>query len=163
MSSLSTTATDRVASPPSWRTPVRVALLAVAFFFISAGFRAFDHMQVDRARTYTTTWGSWLWWMALLTFAGLAFGLAAMLPSRLRFRPGRALLLGVVPLLILIYLSMQAGPGDFVSWANQHLRFITNNTWLNTWLALQDIVQTGFICSVLLGVAIAAGFDSDSR
>jgi hypothetical protein len=94
MSTLSTARSDRIASPVRWRTPVRIALLAVTFFFIRAGFRAFDRMQHVRASTYTTTWGSWLWWMVLLTLAGLAFGFAAMLPRRLRYRPGRALLLG---------------------------------------------------------------------
>jgi hypothetical protein len=58
--------------------------------------------------------------------------------------------------------SMQAGPGNFVSCSNEHLRFITRDAWLDRWLLYQDILQTAILCPVLLGVAIAAGLESDS-
>ncbi len=133
-------------------TLVRAILIVGAMVLLVVADRAFQHMTGVRAITYTTPWRSWLWSFGLMVLAGVAFGLAAMLPVRLRYRALRALLLAIVPLLGLVEYTMVIGPAAPFTTAHWHW-FEGHAPFFND---LASFVP--FVLAVLLGVAIVAGF-----
>jgi hypothetical protein len=134
-------------------TLVRAILVVGAMVLLVAADRAFQRMQVVSLSKFTLpTWGSWLESFGLMVLAGVAFGLAAMLPLRLRYRPLRALLLGIVPLLALIEYTLLAGPAQ--RFTATHARWFDVHAPL-----LNDLTSFApYVLAVLLGVAIVAGF-----
>ncbi len=142
--------TTRKAPTRLWRTVARAVLVVLAFVLLWAGNRALNHMALRASVTYVVPWGGWLWWIALLVLAGVAFGLAAMLPERLHFRPTRAVLLGIVPLLMLVHQAMVIGPSSAVQFTLRHLHFLNRVFFFDT--------SSHYAITVMLGVAIAAGF-----
>jgi len=94
----------------------------------------------------------WLEWVGLAVLSGLAFGLAAWLPSgRLSYRWGRVLLLGVFPLLALVHFAL------FLQYGQDLPSFLGDYVWFYMSLGPQ------FALAVMLGVAIAAGFAPSER
>jgi hypothetical protein len=135
------------------RLIARAALALLAVVLVWAGERAAWHMEVKKAATFKTPWGSWLWWIALLVLAGVSFGLAAMSPDHFRYRPVRALALGFVPLLMLAYYTIVLGPAAL--YAAGHLRFLARHDFF---FIGPEAFAVAFALAVLLGIAIASGF-----
>lgn len=100
--------------------------------------------------------GGWLKWHGLYLLAGLSFGLAMVLPRRVRYRPGRALLLGAIPILLLAHLTVVLGPSSVVKFTQQHLGFVARWPSSNDLLLFESTMGT--VVAVWLGLSIAAGF-----
>lgn len=148
---------DQVAAAkdPGWtksRTVVRIVFLAVAFVLLWAGSRQFDRMNLSRSFTFVSTYGAWFSWIGLIALCGFAFGLACWLPRRIRYRWGQALLLGLIPALMTIHVSVFEGPTSLVRFVAAHFNSLMNYYFFDR----QPLVPV-----VLLGVAIAAGFAAD--
>jgi|GEM_PF-5437553 hypothetical protein len=134
---------------------LRAVLMGVALFFVWAADHVLFRMNIARARTFITPVGSWLWWICLLAIAGIAFGLAAMLPEHLRYHPVRALVLAIVPLLMLTDFTLSLGPSSLVRFGRDHLDFLVKHEFFFNG---QDSFAVSFALAVFLGVAIASGF-----
>jgi hypothetical protein len=139
------------------RTVIRLLLVIAAFVLLWAGDRQFAELIVTRSSTYTTTWAGWLGWIGFLALSGVAFGLAGWLPSGFGYRPGRALLLGVVPLLMLIHATLVQGPRSVVTFSLHHLGFLYRHIYFFDGLRGMGVP---FALALMLGVAIAAGFSA---
>jgi hypothetical protein len=142
------------ARPELLQTIARAVLMILGLVLLWAGHHAVNNMNQQRARTFVAPWGGWLWSLALLVLAGAVFGLAAMLPAHAGYRPMRALLLGAIPLVMLLYMTIDLGPA--AGFVHQHLRFLVSGFGRG-----QFFFEEGDGLSavpVLLGVAIAAGF-----
>jgi hypothetical protein len=140
---------------PGWnksRTAVRLVFLIAAFALLWAGSRQFTRMTLTRSVTYTSSYGAWLAWVGLIALCGFAFGLACWLPRRVRFRWGIAVLLGLIPFLMTVHVSMFEGPNSLVRFVAAHFHSLMNFYFFD---------RQPFVPVVLLGVAIAAGFAAD--
>lgn len=138
------------------RTPVATiarAILALgAFALLIAGNRA--ALRMNGAAKVATSWGDWLTFVGLFVLAGIAFGLAARIPTGWRYRPLRAVLLGIVPLLAILEIMLVAGPTQAVNFTQAHLGYLYDHP-------IHDLYNFGlWVLPVLLGVSIAAGFQS---
>jgi hypothetical protein len=138
------------------RAILRVFLTVMALVLLWAGNRAFLHMQEHWARTFLRPWGSWLWSLGLLVLAGVAFGLAVLLPLRARFMPLRALVIGIVPLLMLAHATLISGPTSLTRFAGAHLRFLFNRIFFFD--GPSQGAAALYVVAVFLGVAVASGF-----
>jgi hypothetical protein len=133
----------------------RGVLVVLAVFLLWAGFIVHKHAAVQaRATSTLPLWGSWLKWHGLYVIAGLSFGLAAALPRGVRYRLGRALLLGALPIVWLVHVGL-VGPG--VHFTVQHLGFVAR------WPSSADLAEFEWtmdaVAAAWLGLSIAAGFE----
>ena len=136
------------------RMVARGALVVLAGFLLWAGFTSQMHTLTQRAATFTVPWGGWLKWHGLYLLAGLSFGLAMVLPRRVRYRPSRALLLGAIPILWLVHLTLTLGPA--VEFTQQHLGFVAR--WPSSSGLYAFETSMGLVVGVWLGLSLAAGF-----
>jgi hypothetical protein len=130
---------------------LRVVLLATSMAALFGWDRANQYVDVHLSRSFVTPWGGWLWLVGMLIVSGAAFGLAAMLPRRRSYRPGRAFVLGLVPLLLVAHVTLALGPGR--DYTIEHLPF------LDHFLFGFEVEGGRLIAPVLLGLALVAGFE----
>ena len=132
------------APPPSRRLAVRFSLALVSLAFLSLMNRALSAAVEEYSRTGIVPGGMIAAYVGFAVLAGVAFGLAAMLPRRIpTFHWRRALVLAPLPgaivaLNILVFTSPLVLPG---------------------WLLEIDFLfglQTATACAVLVGVAISS-------
>ena len=138
------------------RMVARGALVVLAVFLLWAGFTSEMHAQIHTAATFTLPWGGWLKWHGLYLLAGVSLGLAMILPRRVRYRPGRALLLGAIPILWLMHLTLVLGPSSAVNFTLQHLRTVAR--WPSSGSLSEFEWSMDVVVGVWLGLSIAAGF-----
>ncbi len=82
---------------------VRLALVALALVLVWHAERALQEWQRRAAVELRFKTGLWFGWVIPAVLAGIVFGLAIWLPrGRTRYRWGRALALGLPPLLLLL-------------------------------------------------------------
>jgi hypothetical protein len=143
--------------PSSLRKPdllwvLRLILVAAALALLWLAQRRFETWQARYASEFKSSIDLWLEWVGLAVSSGLAFASAAWLPGgRLSYRWGRALLLGVLPLLGLVHFAL------FLQFRQDLPSFLGDHVWFYMSLGPQ------FALAVMLGVAIAAGFAPSER
>lgn len=135
---------------------IRGALVVLAVFLLWAGFTSEKHSEIQRGATFILPWGGWLKWHGLYVLAGVSLGLAMVLPRRVRYKPGRALLLGAIPILWLIHLTLVLGPSSAVNFTLQHLRPVAR--WPSSGSLSEFEWSMDVVVGVWLGLSIAAGF-----
>jgi phosphoglycerol transferase MdoB-like AlkP superfamily enzyme len=124
---------------------VRVVLVVGAMVLLRFAESRYVAWRQEGTANFHYQLSGWLLWVGLAALAGLAFGLAGWMPwGRMRFRWTRALLLGVVPLILLTLLRLWFGGVRLPS---------------SLWRAFSWL-DTGpqFVLATLLGVAVASGF-----
>ncbi len=131
------------------REVVSLLLVLVSFILFWAYSHALDHYSMTAVRDLKYGWSGWIWWVLLVVCAGIAFGLAAVLPTHWHYHPIRALILGTLPLLAIVHEAMVFGP-----LISLHVWSFLNHVYFF------DIVPAA---EVFLGVAIAAGFGSSDE
>ena len=140
------------------RMVARGALVVLAVFLLWAGFTSEMHTQIQQGRTFILPWGGWLKWHGLYLLAGVSLGLAMILPRRVRYRPGRALLLGAIPILWLIHLTLILGPNSAVNFTLQHLGIVARWPSSPSLSQFESSPSMDLVAGVWLGLSIAAGF-----
>ena len=139
------------------RMVLRAGLVVLATFLLWTGYQIQGRAYIQRSVTYELGWASWLKWNGVSVLAGLAIGLAMLLPRSVRYRPSRVILLAALPIVWLADSALLFGPNSAVKFGQQHLRFLLR------WPASID--KFGFepvmaiVAAVWLGLAIAAGFE----
>ena len=73
---------------------IRALLVILAVWVLWLGFIVNLHATYQLAATFKFSWRSWLGWNGLWVLSGFSFGLAAILPRRIRYSLSRALVLG---------------------------------------------------------------------
>ncbi len=137
---------------------IRGVLVILAVWLLWLGFIVNLHSTIQLAATFEFSWRSWLGWNGLYVLGGMAFGLAAILPRRVRFSMRRALVLGAIPLLWLAHLTLLMPASHFTQ---QHLHFLF--TWPASGRMFDFEATLGAVAAVWLGLAIAAGFQPGGR
>jgi hypothetical protein len=136
MSETTRTATGR-------RLAVRFSLSVVAFALLSMMNRSLNAALEEYSRTFVVPGRLIAVYVSFAVLAGFAFGLAAMLPSRipsLHWR--RALVLAVLPALVLTL----------------NILFFTSPTVLPAWVQEIDFLfglHTATVCAVLMGLSLS--------
>jgi hypothetical protein len=138
------------------KTSSRVVISGIlalgAFALLIMGNRA--AVKIAGSSKITTTWGDWFTLVGLFAAAGFVFGLAAVVPRSFRYRPSRALVLGILPLLGIVEMMLVAGPTSAVNFTQTQLGYLYDHP-------IKDLYYFGlWVLPVLLGVSIAAGFRS---
>jgi len=147
-----TVGTTRTAHKTPARTMVSGVLGLGAFALLIVGNHAATRM-LETAKI-GTSWGDWLMMEGMFMLAGAVFGFAAIMPRHIRYRFSRALILGTLPLLALIEMMLVAGPTSANNFTKAHLGYLYNHP-------ITQLYYFGlWVLPVLLGVAIAAGFQS---
>jgi len=135
------------------RLLTRLLLVVLGVVLLWGSNRALFRSQVRFASAQAPpSWSGWVLWLGLAVLAGVAVGLAAMLPDHFGYRFGRAFVLGIVPLLLLAHLTFAVGPLIRFTAENAHWLVVTKGFFF-------DGLGIGYALAVALGVAIAAGFD----
>jgi len=134
------------------RWVLRLILVVGALALLWLAQRRYEVWQERFASEFKPNVELWLQWVGLAVLSGIAFGLAAWLPSgRLSYRLGRVLILGVLPLLALVHFAL------FLQYNQDLPSFLRDHVWFYMSLGPQ------FALAVMLGVAIAAGFGPSGR
>jgi hypothetical protein len=137
---------------PNLRWVLRLILVVGAMALLWLAQHRLDTWQVRYSSEFKPHVELSLEWVGLAVLSGLAFGLAAWLPSgRLSYRWGRVLLLGVLPLLAQVHVTL------FLQFRQDLPSFFGHYVWFYMNLGPQ------FALAVMLGVAIAAGFAPSER
>jgi hypothetical protein len=139
-------------------TVARVLLVLLAVVLLWQGFIISWHALVNSSVTFTFSWRSWLAGNGLYVASGLSLGLAALLPRRLRYRPGRALLLGAIPLVWLAHFTLILPASQFTQ---RHLHFLIGWPASDRLLNFESTLYG--VATIWLGLAIAAGLEPPSR
>jgi hypothetical protein len=137
---------------------IRCVLVILAVWLLWLGFIVNLHATLQLSVTYIFNWRSWLGGNGLYVLGGFSFGLAAILPRRIRFSLRRALVLGAIPLLWLAHLTLLMPASHFTQ---QHLHFLF--TWPAPEQMLNFEATLGVVAAAWLGLAIAAGFEPGGR
>ena len=128
---------------------VRTALLAGGLVSLRFAESRYGAWTREIGSTFHLQLGDWAPWVGLVALTGFGFGLAAWMPwGRMRFRLSRALLVGVVPLVLLAHFAFLFG-------------LILPHVWRPGFLMRSyfwDDVGPLFALAVLLGVAVASAF-----
>jgi hypothetical protein len=154
----STVDTAKASRKTPMRTFATVIFALIAFALLFAANRVAFRMQgmgkISANYGGGVSWGQWLTFVGLSVLAGIAFGVGAISPRRLRYRPIRTVILGLVPLLALVELTLSSGPTTVIVFTQAHFKYLGD-------LYLHDVTSLYyFVAPVLLGVSIAAGFQS---
>ncbi len=131
------------------RRVVRALLVLASFFFLWAFSHGLSNYSRTGAETFKYWWSGWLRWVLPAMCAGIAFGLAAVLPTRWHYHPISAFILGILPLLVIVHQAMIVGPLSSPTWGS----FLNHVYFFDTVPAAE----------VFLGLAIAAGFGSSDE
>lgn len=131
---------------------IRLALLGAALLVLRLGaVRAHDWALSLRGPSFgeglTETAPEWTGWLLVMVGAGLLFGLAARLPRRPAYRIGSPLVLAAILALMLAHPVLLYG-----------LEVSLPGPLDRAWFYMNSDVQ--FALAVMLGVALAAGFDA---
>jgi hypothetical protein len=137
---------------------IRCVLVILAVWLLWLGFIVSLHSNIQLASTFRFSWRSWVGWNGLYVLGGLSFGLAAMLPRRVRYSLRRALILAAIPIVWLTHVTLLM-PG--LHFTQQHLHFLVR--WPTSG-QIFDFEWTLYgVAAVWLGLAIAAGFQPGGR
>ena len=129
---------------------LRLILVVGALALLWLAQRRYEVWQERFSSDFKSHLDLWLEWVGLAALSGLAFGVAAWLPSGLSYRLGRVLLLGVLPLLALVHFALFLQyPEDLPSFLNRAYFYMN--------------LGPQFALALMLGVAIAAGFAPSER
>jgi hypothetical protein len=132
------------APPPSRRLAVRFSLALVSLAFLSLMNRALSAAVEEYSGTGTVPGGMIAAYVGFAVLAGVAFGLAAMLPGRIpTIHWRRALVLAVLPAAIVA----------------MNILVFTAPLVLPEWLMEVSFLfglQTATACAVLVGVAVSS-------
>ena len=126
---------------------VRVALLLAALTALRFGLTWSRDWQLRSKAVFRHEAAGWIGWLLLLAVAGFLFALAARPPRGLHYRPSTPLLLAVVPALML------AQPIVIIGFEWTLPTKILNDRYF-FWN-----FETQFALAVMLGVALASGFE----
>jgi hypothetical protein len=137
---------------------IRCVLVILAVWLLWLGFIVNLHATIQLSSTYRFSWRSWLGGNGLYVLGGFSFGLAAMLPRRVRYSLRRALVLGAIPLLWLAHVTLLLPASHFTQ---QHLHFLMR--WPASGQIFEFEVALNVVGAVWLGLAIAAGFEPGGR
>lgn len=126
----------------------RLLLVLAALVALRFGVVRMQDWELRSRAVFRHTWQGWVGWLLLVVLSGFLFALAARLPRRLRYRPLTPLLIGLVPFLMLAHGVVLFGS----EWVDPP-RILGNIYFYMT-------LETQFALAIMLGVALASGFES---